>query len=171
MKGINVKENAKPSLYGSKVTLRSVIHKDTHDLFEVYGNQQVMKYASDPVFTSIDMMEQMLNSVTKLEDAKESYEWAVVDNQTGKVIGTCGLHSFSDCRQLCEIGCLLNLRFWGQGYMYHVLTLLLEYAKSQDIKTITADIDPCNVRSQALFKRLGFENQQGVFTLTVSKDK
>ena len=78
------------------------------DLFEIYGDIQTMEFASDPVFTSKDLIVQMLESVVQLEKSGESLEWAILEQSTNKVIGTCGLHSFSYCGHSCEIGCLLN---------------------------------------------------------------
>ncbi|HCG9641715.1 TPA: GNAT family N-acetyltransferase, partial [Vibrio parahaemolyticus] len=100
------------------------------DLFEIYGDIQTMEFASDPVFTSKDMIVQMLESVVRLEKSGESLEWAIMDQATNKVIGTCGLHSFSDNGDSCEVGCLLNSSYWRQGYMSEALSLLFSHAKS-----------------------------------------
>ncbi|MCV6069417.1 GNAT family N-acetyltransferase, partial [Escherichia coli] len=111
------------------------------DLFESYGDIQTMESASDPVFTSKDMRAQMLESVVRLEKSGESLEWAIMDQTTNKVIGTCGLHSFSDNGDSCEVGCLLNSSYWRQGYMSEALSLLFSHAKSLGIERLYADID------------------------------
>jgi ribosomal-protein-alanine N-acetyltransferase len=98
----------KPDLHGSRIVLRSIQTNDSDDLFEIYGDIQTMEFASDPVFTSKDLIVQMLESVVQLEKSGESLEWAILEQSTNKVIGTCGLHSFSYCGHSCEIGCLLN---------------------------------------------------------------
>ncbi|WP_025634960.1 GNAT family N-acetyltransferase, partial [Vibrio parahaemolyticus] len=133
------------------------------DLFEIYGDIQTMEFASDPVFTSKDMIVQMLESVVRLEKSGESLEWAVIEQTTNKVIGTCGLHSFSDSGDSCEVGCLLNSSYWRQGYMSEALSLLFSHAKSLGIEKLYADIDEGNFRSQALFNKLGFKAQNGQF--------
>lgn len=81
---------------------------DIDDLFEIYGNIKTMKFASDSVFISRDTVKKMLESVIRLELSGVSFEWGIAVRTTNKVIGTCGIHSFSDCRQSCEVGCLLN---------------------------------------------------------------
>ncbi|ODZ95865.1 GNAT family N-acetyltransferase, partial [Vibrio parahaemolyticus] len=126
-------------------------------LFEIYGDIQTMEFASDPVFTSKDMIVQMLESVVRLEKSGESLEWAIMVQATNKVIGTCGLHSFSDNGDSCEVGCLLNSSYWRQGYMSEALSLLFYHAKSLGIERLYADIDEGNFRSQALFNKLGFK--------------
>ncbi|EGQ7997904.1 N-acetyltransferase [Vibrio vulnificus] len=153
----------KPDLHGSRVVLRSIKTDDSDDLFEIYGDIQTMEFASDPVFTSKDMIVQMLESVVRLEKSGESLEWAVIEQTTNKVIGTCGLHSFSDSGDSCEVGCLLNSSYWRQGYMSEALSLLFSHAKSLGIEKLYADIDDGNFRSQALFNKLGFKAQNGQF--------
>ncbi len=81
----------KPDLHGSRVVLRSIQMEDSDDLFEIYGDVQTMEFASDPVFPSKDLIFQMLESVVQLEKSGESLEWAVLEQSTNKVIGTCGL--------------------------------------------------------------------------------
>ncbi|HHG3232929.1 TPA: GNAT family N-acetyltransferase, partial [Vibrio parahaemolyticus] len=147
----------KPDLHGSRIVLRSIQTNDSDDLFEIYGDIETMEFASDPVFTSKDMIVQMLESVVRLEKSGESLEWAIMDQATNKVIGSCGLHSFSDNGDSCEVGCLLNSSYWRQGYMSEALSLLFSHAKSLGIERLYADIDEGNFRSQALFNKLGFK--------------
>ncbi|HCG5950758.1 TPA: GNAT family N-acetyltransferase [Vibrio parahaemolyticus] len=153
----------KPDLHGSRIVLRSIQTNDSDDLFEIYGDIQTMEFASDPVFTSKDMIAQMLESVVRLEKSGESLEWAIMDQTTNKVIGTCGLHSFSDNGDSCEVGCLLNSSYWRQGYMSEALSLLFSHAKSLGIERLYADIDEGNFRPQALFNKLGFKVKNGQF--------
>ncbi|MGY6457599.1 GNAT family N-acetyltransferase [Vibrio parahaemolyticus] len=153
----------KPDLHGSRVVLRSIQMEDSEDLFEIYGDVQTMEFASDPVFPSKYLIFQMLESVVQLEKSGESLEWAVLEQSTNKVIGTCGLHSFSDCGRSCEVGCLLNSAYWRQGYMLESLSLLFSHAKSVGIEKLYADIDEGNFRSKALFEKLGFKAQKGLF--------
>ncbi|WP_308413093.1 GNAT family N-acetyltransferase, partial [Vibrio parahaemolyticus] len=160
---IRLRRKMKPDLHGSRIVLRSIQTNDSDDLFEIYGDIQTIEFASDPVFTSEDMVVQMLESLVRLEKSGESLEWAVMEQATSKVIGTCGLHSFSDSGDSCEVGCLLNSSYWRQGYMSEALSLLFSHAKSLGIEKLYADIDEDNFRSQALFNKLGFKAKNGQF--------
>ncbi|UTM56073.1 GNAT family N-acetyltransferase [Photobacterium sp. CCB-ST2H9] len=155
----------KPDLVGHRVLLRTIHHADAEDLFEIYGDVQVMVFASDPVFSAVETVHQMIESVIRLEQSEESFEWAIVEKSTNKVIGTCGIHSFSACGSSCELGCLLNATYWRQGFMSESLQLLINYAFSQGIRTLNADVDRRNARSRALFERLGFDQQEGGYRL------
>ncbi len=153
----------KPDLYGERVVLRTIRADDADDLFEIYGHDKTMQYASDPTLTSLNMVHQMLESVVLLEKLNQSLEWAIVEKTSNKVIGVCGLHAFSACRTCCEVGCLLNVNYWKQGFMSEALGLLFLHAKSLGINQLIADIDRSNVRSKALFEKLGFAFKDGHF--------
>ncbi|MDP2571711.1 GNAT family N-acetyltransferase [Vibrio penaeicida] len=157
--------NHTPTLKSHTLTLRAITQHDTNDLFEIYGDTRVMEFASDPTFTTISMVKQMMESVNKLKASGESYEWAIVENQSRKVIGTCGIHSFSECGTVCEVGCLLNASFWRKGIMSDALLMLFRHAKNLGISSLLADINKDNTRSIDLFVKLGFNQAGGVYKL------
>jgi len=147
----------KPSLQGIKVELKCLRTADVQDLFEIYGNEATMEFASDEVFESIDTVHEMLESASQMEESGEALEWAIECKTEKKVIGTLGLHTFSLCGRECEIGCLVNSQFWRKGYMSDALPLVVEYAKAQGIKKLLANIDSPNYRSIGLFSKNGFQ--------------
>ncbi|HHQ4541220.1 GNAT family N-acetyltransferase [Aeromonas veronii] len=151
----------KPDLTGTRVVLRTIGPQDAADLFEIYGNPLTMEFASDPCFTSPTMVAQLMASVVRLEQTGESLEWAIVERKSNKVIGTCGLHSFSEAGHCCEVGCLLNAAYWRRGFMSEALGLLFAHASTLGVTRLTADIDADNVRSIALFEKLGFKAHAG----------
>ena len=101
------------------------------------------------------------DGVARLLAAGESLEWGVAVREGGRVIGTCGLHSFDEHLCQAEMGCMLARRHWGQGLMGEALTAVMEYAGELGIHTLLADIEPGNLPSQRLLRRLGFVWQQG----------
>lgn len=158
-----------PVLTDQRVVLRPLTQDDRNDLFAIYGDPRVMRYTGEPPFPSVDTVDHMLASVAALARTHTSYEWGIaITADTGKevVIGTCSLHSFSDDRQQCEVGCLLNAQYWRQGYTREALLVLFEYARTLGITTVWAEIDASNTASIGLFADLGFifqgENGQGV---------
>jgi ribosomal-protein-alanine N-acetyltransferase len=44
------------------IMIRRVYESDLIDLYEVYSDPDVMKFASDPVFSSFEMMEQFFKA-------------------------------------------------------------------------------------------------------------
>ncbi len=153
-----------PVLSSQRLTLRPLADKDCESLFAIYGDPEVMRYASDPAFADLATVRQMLDSVARLLQQGESLEWGVVIADSGNLIGTCGLHSFDANHQTAEVGCMLARAAWGQGYMYEALSRLLTFARDDlGLQQLQADIDAPNQRSINLFTRMGFQWWEGSY--------
>ena len=145
-----------PVLLTPRGRLRPFDGRDAADLFAIYGDPEVMRFVGEPPFPEPATVGLMLTSVARLLAAGESLEWGVAVREGGRVIGTCGLHSFDEHLCQAEMGCMLARRHWGQGLMGEALTAVMEYAGELGIHTLLADIEPENLPSQRLFGRLGF---------------
>ncbi len=148
---------ALPHLTSDALTLRPLRIQDTEALFAIYGDAQVMRHTSDDPFPGPETVAEMLRSVDRLLARGESLEWGIECNQTGALIGTCGLHGFDAGLTTAEVGCLLLRSAWGKGVMRHALSVLMGYATGPlRLKRLRADIDAPNLRSIRLFVALGF---------------
>jgi len=157
-----------PALRTERLLLRAMDGGDLHALFAIYGDPEVMRYASEPAFPEPATVETMLRSVARLLAEGESLEWAVVTHDTahdtGELIGTCGLHGFDTSAARADVGILLARRAWGRGYAGEALGAVFGWAEgSLGMRQLRADIDPANLRSLALFERLGFLHCEGSF--------
>lgn len=130
---------------------------DDEALFIVYGDEAVMRHASDPPFASVAEVQALHDSVQRLHAAGLSLEWAVARLQDDGVVGTCGLHHFDLAAGSAEVGCLLARSEWGRGLMSEAVHALVVHAREVlGLRLLLADIDDDNLRSQRLFAALGF---------------
>ena len=152
-----------PVLLTPRLLLRPLDGRDDTDLFAIYGDPEVMRFVGEPPFPALATVSLMLASVARLLAAGESLEWGLVLRCSGHLVGTCGLHSFAADAGLrqAEVGCMLARSHWGQGLMREALSAVMGYAGELGIHTLLADIEPENLPSQRLFRRLGFVWQQG----------
>jgi RimJ/RimL family protein N-acetyltransferase len=134
-----------------------MVPEDSSALFAIYGDPEVMQYASDDPFPNEATVAVMLQSVADLLASGESLEWAIAEQATDRLIGTCGLHSFDETTCSAEVGCMLARTAWSHGYMQEALGALFCYAVEKlGIVLLYADIDTPNQASLRLFTRLGF---------------
>jgi len=163
--------NTIPVLTTSRLRLRALEKSDQDALFQIYGDPEVMQFASDPAFPNISYIEQMLASINTLFEQHQSVEWGITLKDANQVIGTCGFHSFTPDTQAAEIGCLLRRLYWGQGLMHEALSTLIPWGLEQfGLDTLYADIDEPNLRSRKLFQRLGFQlDQEHSLLLTLKR--
>lgn len=156
---VNPRPTTLPTLETERLVLRSMQPSDAPALFAIYGDPDVMQYASDEPFPSVETVSVMLASVERLLGAGESLEWAVIEQGTGALVGTCGLHSFDERVSAAEVGCMLARGAWGRGLMREALPALFHYAQAAlAVRVVRADIDAANQRSLRLFRQLGFRH-------------
>lgn len=150
------------NLATERVALRAMQDSDADALFVIYGDSDVMRYASDPTFPNRETVFTMLASVRRLLAAGSALEWAITDHVTDQLVGTCGIHSLQASTGAAELGCMLARQFWGQGYMHEALLLVIDYSRETlGLTRLLADIDAPNTRSIRLFQRLGFRHVEG----------
>ncbi len=148
-------------LSSGDVELRRIYAGDLLALYEVYSDPEVMRFASDPPFTSVEMMHQFFTSVEQGYQTGAYYELAIVYQQD-KVIGTCSLHSINWPQQRAEIGFLLNRHYWRRGIMSEVLRIFLHYCFGElAINVLEAEIDEKNIASRKLVTQMGFRPVAG----------
>jgi [ribosomal protein S5]-alanine N-acetyltransferase len=148
-----------PQLTTPRLILRAIAPTDDADLFAIYSDPAVMQFASDPPYTNRAQMAQLRASIKSLLAERVSIEWGIGLND--RLVGTCGLHSFSTDRTQAEIGCLLVRAAWGQGIMTAALTAVIDFGfQVLALQMILAQVDARNERSLALCDRLGFHQNQ-----------
>ena len=156
-----------------RLTLRSMSASDKTNLFAIYGDPEVMRFASDETFPNPATVDEMLSSVSRLFSERSSMEWGIERRADHELIGTCGLHSFDLTNNSAEVGCLLARSIWGYGYMREALQEVIQYAfRELDITRLQADVDASNHRSVRLFSELGFVYQGGaIYVLKSNNDE
>ena len=86
--------------------------------------------------------------------------WAIVSKQTGRVIGSVGLHM--DARRNVEgareLGYALREDAWGNGYATEACEAALRYAFTElCLRLVSVCHLPDNQRSRRVIKKLGFQ--------------
>ena len=161
---MGVRPTRLPVIDTERLRLRALHGGDVEALFAIYGDAEVMRFASEPQFDEPATVLAMLQSVERLLANGSSLEWGVEQRSDQRLVGTCGLHSFALDGTSAEIGCLLARASWGQGLMREALAALCGYAQhGLRLASLRADIDASNTRSIRLFEALGFREASGSF--------
>ena len=115
----------------------------------------------DDSFCDLDKVrERLTNSVTAFREGRGCH-FAVLDNQTGAMIGIC---SFSDVIrgvfQACHLGYAIAASHEGKGLMFEALQAGINYMfETVGLHRVMANHLLHNERSAALLARLGFERE------------
>ena len=131
-----------------RLVLRRARAGDLAGLHAVLGDAQAMRYWSTPPHPDMATTEVWLDRLLAIDPAG-SVEF-VVEHQ-GRVIGTAGGGT------LPEVGYILHPDFWGKGLAFEAMTAVIAHAFAKHpLDHLTADVDPRNLASARLLRRLGF---------------
>ena len=145
----------KNKLIGKRIAIRSYLKSDIDFVSEMWFDKENGKYLSDPEREYID--ERFQKAVDGIEDSKLGYFFVAELTETGELIGSCCAFPDSDKKGSYDIGYCVHKSRWRQGYGSEMVSLLLDWIKSEGGKIVTAEAAKENEGSCALLKKLGFE--------------
>jgi len=142
-----------------KLIIRHWKSKDAADLFEYCSDTEATKYLTFPTYQSvseayyrIEAMIQRYNS-----NKKDGVDYAIQLKSTGKVIGSIGLHRFSEKRgRTIEIGFIYHPLYQDGGYMSEALVGMFRYIRDNNIAwRIEAIYNLENNKTRTILTRAG----------------
>ena len=152
-----------PTITTERLILRRIERYDVDDIFEYSSNPKTSAFLlwypherkSDTVY--------YFKEVDKRYRRGEFFDWAVVEKESGKMIGTCGFTSIDERNDKAEIGYVINPHFWGRGYATEAVKRVLEFGFSYlDLERIEAKYIIGNDASRRVMEkcRMTYESTQ-----------
>ncbi|OAB40380.1 GNAT family N-acetyltransferase [Paenibacillus antarcticus] len=149
-----------PQLKTERFTLRKEEERDRYDIYELYSNEDVVKYMPFTPFTSIEDAINEMNWYQRIFKEQSGLRWMIEDNESNKVIGTCGFLNYEKIHNRIEIGYDLSPNFWGNGIMTEVVKCIMDFGfLTMKVNKIEAKVEPENEASIRLMYRLGFQKE------------
>jgi hypothetical protein len=152
------------TLTTDRLLLRHFHILDSAPLYRIFGDAEVMRFGN-----GVQTREWVLSWLqTCLEWYYRSWgfgTYAVVTKHNQEVIGYCGLFYFPDLdgQPEVEIGYRLARSAWGQGYATEAAIAVRDYAfKTLGIKRLIAMIDPSNIASVRVAKKIGMQYEKDI---------
>jgi [ribosomal protein S5]-alanine N-acetyltransferase len=143
-----------------RLRLRPLRMDDAKDFFEVWSDNEAMRYFSFQPMHSIAQAEERIASKLQFSADRRDLICVVELQSTGEVIGDCALFNGVAHSQRAEIGFCLKRKHWGKGYMAEATEALIGHGFEQvGLRRLEADVDPRNQSSINLLERLGFKRE------------
>lgn len=148
-------------LIGKRIRLRLIEERDAPQLFELYSDQEVMRYWNHAPWTTLDQADRAIHEARSEHASGVSLHYVIEQLSTKKVIGSCALYSFTQENRRAALGYLLCQSCWGQGYLSEAMRIFIDYAFAElELESIYADVNPDNVASAKALNRLGFQHDR-----------
>ena len=146
-------------LITERLTLRPFREDDTEALYAYSKDEPVGRNAGWKPHESIEESRDILHHFIE-----EREVWAICEKQSGKVIGSIGLHrdskrrrNFNQCRMM---GYVLSKAYWGQGLMTEAAKEVLRHAfEDLGLEMVTISHFSYNQRSARVIEKLGFHRE------------
>lgn len=143
-----------------RMLLREWRETDLEDLFAYASVEGVGEMAGWPHHTSEETSMMILDSFIQSKNV-----FAVVCKESGKVMGSLGLHNswgndepIYEALRLKEIGYVLGKEYWGKGLMPEAVKGVIQYYFDQDVlDAFTIGHFNVNHQSRRVIEKIGFE--------------
>lgn len=143
-----------------RLIMREFSQKDFLDLSQILQDPEVV-YAYEHTFTDQDVQNWLDRQFKRYQDDGFGL-WALIEKQTGEMVGQAGL-TWQDCEgeKVLEIGYLLKKNFWHQGYATEAAEACKTYAFEQlGALRVYSIIKSDNWASMRVAERIGMKKEK-----------
>lgn len=146
------------TLFTDRLEIRPIHKNDAEDIFAYRSNAAANQY-QDFVPKNIDEIHNFISSCAEeLDEVGTWFQLAISLKGHSMVIGDIGLN-FIDEDQV-EIGCTIARDHQEDGYATEAFMTVIDFLfQTLEKHRIIASIDPRNVASEKLLKRIGFRKE------------
>ena len=145
-----------PTLKTERLSLRPMHVIDAEDMFDYAKREQVTEYLLWKEHPSVSYTKDYLKYIHSRYALGDFYDWAVIDRESRRMIGTCGFTKIDTANNSAEIGYVLNPDFWGRGFATEAAMCVLEFGfRELGLRRIEARFMKGNDASLAVMKKLG----------------
>ena len=145
-----------PTLETERLLLRRMKPSDSRDMFEYASRPEVTEYLLwEPHKTPRQTLDYLEYLQTRYR-VGDFYDWAVVDKQKSKMIGTCGFTTLDFINNAAEVGYVLNPDYWGIGIAPEAVARVMNFAFMElNVHRVEAKYMIGNDRSRRVMEKCG----------------
>jgi ribosomal-protein-alanine N-acetyltransferase len=146
----------KKILETERTYLREFEVSDAPFMYNLNLDPEVIKYAGDSPFRSIEEAEEFMRGYSQYRDFGYG-RWAVIRKSDEMVLGWCGL-KFHPEERYTDLGYRFFMEFWGAGYATETSKACLEFGfRTLNLESIVGRVMPENTASVNVLKKTGMQ--------------
>lgn len=145
-----------PTLYTERLSLRVMHPIDAEDMYDYAKRPEVTKYLLWREHEDIYFTRDYLNYINRRYALGDFYDWAIIERESRKMIGTCGFTKIDVPNNSAEIGYVLNPDFHRRGFGSEAVKRVMKFGFEElGLNRIEARFMQGNEASLALMKSVG----------------
>jgi ribosomal-protein-alanine N-acetyltransferase len=146
-----------PQIETKRLILREIIHTDDEALFSIFSDGEVMRYYNTEPMKKIIESRGLITRFAEGFKKQAVIRWGITTKADGRLIGTCGFHTWDKESFKAEVGYELAQNYWRHGFMSETLRKVIAFGiNNLKLNRIEALVQPRNVASKDVLLKLGF---------------
>ena len=146
-----------PPLETKRLLLRKILQQDENDLYEYARDAETSRYLLWEPHSSRAYTRAHLHYLQEQYKKAAFFDWALVEKESGKMIGTCGFTEIYEKEKRAEVGYVLSPRYHRQGLAPEALERVMEYGFcTLGLEKLSGRFMEDNEASRKVLTRLGF---------------
>ncbi len=145
-----------PTLTTERLTLRKMKLSDAADMFDYAHREETTRFLRWSPHKSIAFTKEYLKYIGQRYAVGDFYDWAIVEHESGRMIGTCGFTTIDAENKKGEIGYVLSPDFHRRGYTPEAASAIVRFGfEKLGLNRIEARFMVENDASLKVMKKLG----------------
>ena len=159
-----------PTLHTERLSLRAMHPIDAEDMFDYARRPEVTKYLLWREHEDISFTRDYLAYIGRRYALGDFYDWAIIDRESRRMIGTCGFTKIDTANNSAEIGYVLNPDFHRRGFGSEAVRRILKFGFEElGVNRIEARFMQGNEASLALMMSVGMTFEGYMRDLVLAK--
>ncbi len=145
-----------PTLETERLVLRRMKPIDSRDMYEYSRLPEVTRCLLwEPHKDHAQTLDYLQYLQTRYR-AGDFYDWALIERESGRMIGTCGFTSLDFTNNSAEVGYVLNPEFWGRGLAAEAVRRVMRFGFMElNVHRIEAKYMIENTQSRRVMEKCG----------------
>ncbi len=145
-----------PTLETARLLLRPLCVADADDMYRYAQRADVTEYLLWSPHPSASYTRDYLAYIEERYAMGDFYDWAIVEKESGRMIGTCGFTAVDAPHNVGEIGYVLSPEYHGKGYATEAAARVLRFGfETLSLHRIEAKFMQGNDASLHVMEKLG----------------
>lgn len=152
-----------PELTTNRLRLREPHYDDEADaeaLAALHRAPDMMRFLNHDPADTAEKARGLMAWFQQMYNQREAVQWMITLKMSGEVIGTCGIHSWSQSDRRIDIGYMLHPDYWNQGYTTEAASAMTRWCFEElNVHRVQADCTEGNEGSARVLLKSGFKHE------------
>ena len=116
-----------PRIQTERLLLRKIKMIDAQDMYDYASRPEVTRYLLWYEHPDLSYTKRYIAYVDTQYRAGKFYDFAIIERESKRMIGTCGFARLDSEKNTGEIGYVLHPSFWGRGYATEAVQAIIRF--------------------------------------------